>query len=58
VAALAANGDGGMVTWPQGAAETYVPATATAAGACRHWPKRHVPRVAGQGVPPLVGGLF
>jgi hypothetical protein len=28
----------------------YVPATATAAGACRHWPRRHVPRV--------VGGLF
>jgi hypothetical protein len=26
--------------------------------ACRHWPRRHVPRVAWPGVPPLVGGLF
>jgi hypothetical protein len=46
--ALAANGDGGMVTWPQGAANgdggmVTWPATATAAGACRHWPRRHVP---------------
>jgi hypothetical protein len=38
--------------------ETDVPATATAAGACRHWPRRHVPRVAWPGVPSLVVGLF
>jgi hypothetical protein len=35
-----------------------VPPMATAAGACRQWPRRHVPRVAWPGVPPLVGGLF
>jgi hypothetical protein len=35
-----------------------VPPMATAAGACWHWPRRHMPRVAWPGVPPLVGGLF
>jgi hypothetical protein len=43
---------------PPGRTEADVPATAMAAGACRHWPRRHVPRVAWPGVPPLVGGLF
>jgi hypothetical protein len=33
-------------TRPNGA---YVPAMATAAGACRQWPRRHVPRVAWPG---------
>jgi hypothetical protein len=45
--------------WRQGppAEWSHLPATATATGACRHWPRRHVPRV-GPGVPPLIGGLF
>jgi hypothetical protein len=37
---------------------SHLPATATAAGAYRHWPRRHVPRVAWPGVPPLIGVFF
>jgi hypothetical protein len=63
VAALAANGDGGMVTWPQGAATgdggmvTWPSAlngdlragNGNGGRVCRHWPRRHVPRVAWPG---------
>jgi hypothetical protein len=33
-----------------------MPELGTAAGPCRHWPRRHVPRVAWPGVPPLSRG--
>jgi hypothetical protein len=43
---------------PAGRLRTETDMPTTAAGACRHWPRRHVPRVTWPGVPPLVGGLF
>jgi hypothetical protein len=36
----------------------HLPATVVAARPCRHWPRRHVPRVAWARVPPLAGGVF
>jgi hypothetical protein len=36
----------------------HMPAMAVAAPPCRRWPRRHVPRVACPGVPPLTGGPF
>jgi hypothetical protein len=35
-----------------------MPGLALAAGWCRHWPRRHVPRVAWARVPPFAGGVF
>jgi hypothetical protein len=60
----------GMPAVPQAAGPTYanggprrhlpgaMPAMTMAAPPCRLRPRRHVPRVAWPGVPPLGGGLF
>jgi hypothetical protein len=59
VARGAGNAGGGMpATSIPANRHGHVPGLTTAAGPCRHWPRRHVPRVAWGRVPPLVGGLF
>jgi hypothetical protein len=42
----AATGGGGMLMWPGASTPGHMPVMRTAAGACRRWPRRHVPRVA------------
>jgi hypothetical protein len=59
---LQAVGEAAWPTWakrPLGPTlPGHMPAMGVAAPPCRHWPRRHVPRVACPGVPPLRRGLF
>jgi hypothetical protein len=59
VARGAGNGGGGMpATSPLGQRHGHVPGLATAARWCRHWPRRHVPRVAWPGGAATQKGSF